>query len=222
MFEVKVLSAEESADLYATSLVAVDHPFLASRAANGKVHLDALVASIGQIDLVNREQEQWASDRMGEAHAVVKDLEEERKRMTEGLLRDKRAIDGAYQAAREPWERVVGLLKDKLAQALLRRHQAAEQALLAAQEAAQSGDSEACQTALASIPEDHKLTGASGKLTYTYALVDIRKVPAEYLQVNDKAVKELCKVFDKTGKSVDVPGLAFSQKVSTRITSSRK
>jgi hypothetical protein len=220
----QVLSPEESASLAGTAIVAVDRGKLVTFKATWSENLASLKKALGEVKFETAEQEQWAADRMTEARTLLKDLEDDRVRETKPILDEKRSIDRDYSEAMAPVEEMVTLLKSKIAEAYQARR-TAEKALQAqVATLAASGDAEGCQAAISLLPEAVKTNGASTKDKFVAKLADIKLVAQhapELLQLNESAVRALCKLYDKTGVATPVPGLVFTQEPDVRATTRR-
>lgn len=214
----EVLSTEESAALAGTAIVAVDFGRLRTVEATWQENLQELVDLFATTELVTVEQEQWAADRMTEARAIEKDLEEDRKREVRPLIDEKENIDSAYKKSTKPLREFIEVIKKALAHAASARQRAQEALQLQAATLAAQGNDEACQTALAALPAPVKIAGASATEKWTFRLVDITKVRPELLVVDEKKLKALCKAHDTLNTAPTEPGFAFFKEAQVRAT----
>lgn len=197
----------------------VDHGVLATHITHWK---DALK----QFELLpceTEEQEaQWGMW-VSKAQDTIKTLEDERKLKVGPFNEVVSDINADYREAREPAESFKELGKKKLGDCALRRKLAADAAHEAMRLAAQAGDADAVYEALALVPEDVKVKGAS--TTFTWELdedaVELDLVPVVFLAVNPDQVKKYIKGF-KGAEPAAVPGLKFRQVANTAARGSRK
>lgn len=214
----EVLTPSGSKELESTAIIAVDYGRLRRINKTWTESLGQLSEFLATTALITTEQEQWAADRMTEARTIFADLEADRQREVRPLIDQKTEIDSEYKKSTKPIADFIELIKKALAFAATERRKAEAALQLEAATLAAAGDDEGCQAALEVLPAAVKLAGASTTEKWNFRLVDISKVPAEYLMLNERGLKALCKTHDALNTQPTVPGLAFVREAHTRAT----
>jgi hypothetical protein len=213
----QILTAEQSAELAPTAITPVDKVRLVKFKESWGEALARYTKKLeGQV-LETQDQMQWLSDAMTRVAVELKDLEDERVLITKPMVDEKRKIDEDFRDHRAPAEQLLDILK-KATQRCFKAIKEKEAALLlAAETAAVLGDDEACQTALATLPET-KVSGASGKLVWKWTVKTPAEVPVEHMMPNEKSLDALCKMHDASGAKPVLPGVEFHQEADVRRT----
>lgn len=213
----EVLTAEQSAQLASTAIVPLDKVRLTKFKETWGEALTRYKAKLDGATLDTQELAQWLSDGMAKVAAELNDLESERKRITQPMVDEKRKIDDDFRTHRTPAEELMDLLKDAYKRCFKAIKDKEQALLLAAESAAVKGDDEACQTALATIPET-KVNGASGKMVWKWRLKNIREANPEFLEPNVKMLDLLCKTHNAGTTKPEVAGFEFYQDAEVRRT----
>lgn len=211
----EILSPDTAAALAKVATVAIDRNKLAQFGSDWADTLAAFKAQVTSLDTPDALQ--WAADRLTQVATALKDLEEERMLMKRPLLDDGRVIDAAYKETRKPAEDVDELLRRLMKEAANRRHAAEKAALAQAATLAAAGDGEACQAALAAVPEAVKTNGASATMAWEFRIVNAAAIPRSHMTPDIDLLDGACKLATKRGLAPEpVAGVEFYQDAVVR------
>lgn len=166
-----------------------------------KKGLPNIVQRINDIEIVDHDSAGDGTDLLALISSKWKKMEETRKEMTKPILESKRNIDAKFKKEMLPLLSLSKILKDKL----LEYQQKREKFVATAKKYSMS------------IPGESKVKTEDATMvarkTWKYKITDMDKVPREYMQVCDQAVKQMI----KDGKR-DISGLEIYQEtnISTR------
>lgn len=166
------------------------------------------------------EEAQWGLW-VSKAQDTIKTLEDERKSLVSPFNEVVGEINADYREAREAPEAFKELGKKKLGDCALRRKLAADAAHEAMRLAAQAGDADAVYEALALVPEDVKVKGASTTFTWEAFDCDVALMEPQFLMPDESALKTYIKAF-KGAEPAARPGVKFRQVANTAARGSRK
>lgn len=213
----EVLTAEQSAEMASTAIVPINKVRLVKFKESWGESLALYQKRLEGVALDTQEMFQWLSDGMTQVAVELKDLEDERVLITKPMVEEKRKIDEDFREHRAPAEALLDMLK-KASQRCFKAIKEKEQALLlAAESAAQEGDDEACQNALATLPET-KVSGASGKMAWRWRLKSIGEADRKFLEPNTKMLDLFCKSHDSGTSKPEAAGFEFYQEAEVRRT----
>lgn len=176
------------------------------------------LADLQDLPCENDEQARWWQERLAYVQGHIMDLEDERQFLVRPLIDDKTRIDKLYKAAGKPAEAVKELIKvkrEKYAESILALQAEAQKT---AQLAAQNGDSEACASALASIPAD--LSGVTW--SWEVETVDTALLPREYWVVDYAKLQSIATDARKSEQAPVVPGVVFKRAASVSARRGKK
>ena len=137
-------------------------------------------------------------------HQVRAEGEDARKEAKAPSLTAGRAIDAYYKPALQELDRVMGMIKRRLADRALERDAMRTRALTA--------DPETANALLAELG-DEKHERLYERWTWSVAQVDLSQVPLPFLQLNEKAVKSEIKRADQEARRPRVDGIVFEREV---------
>lgn len=208
-----------------------------------------------KIAISSQEDAEKAADFLGKAKKIVGNIDAKRKEFTKPLNDHVKLINENFKQMKKPFERAIDVVSRKVIsyQQELEAKAAEENAKLEEAEASDSGvsDSEAPHSgdseaenetlpAASLLPKEEEkkkpsavqrnFSGASSSMhtrtTLDFELVDISKIPREFLCLDVSAVKlkmkELQKsgesfVDKKTGEVFEIPGIKFLEKKSLSV-----
>jgi hypothetical protein len=160
-------------------------------------------------------EESWVTYR-NHAHTVLKEVEEERKTLTEPINRDLKQINEWYRTARAPLEAFKELANSKLNALALQRSQAAIEARKLAAQAAAAGDHAAAVAAIvAAPPEPVAVAGNSVRYEWRPVVVQPMLVPRDFLMVDEAKLKAYSKTVEQP---TPVSGVRFDRVAINRPT----
>lgn len=163
-------------------------------------------------------QKDWWAKYAARAQAALKELEAERKELTQPLLDDQRRLKAEFDRTAAPVAAFKELARSKMSGYDLKLAQA-ERALVAeARAAAEAGDSEKALAIAVSAPEVEKTAGTATVFSWDFEVEDLAEVPRSFLVLDPKAVKAYIKTTRGSNVEPKVPGLKFTLAASTRTT----
>jgi hypothetical protein len=176
----------------------------------------AIGALIEVHPLETREDEAKAAQLLRAIKTVHAEGEVERKLLKAPHLSAGRAVDEAFRAPKKELERVEKLLKRRLAEAAERREAARLKALDVAREAVSAGDHEEASAAIESIDIAglDSSAGISERWTYEVESVELRKVPIEFLILDQERVRGEIRTANREGREPRIEGVSFRRRAS--------
>lgn len=202
-----------------TEILAIDKHALALRQKAREEDLKKFKT----LTLETVEQEQWAAEKVLFLAKYVEAQEVERTAMKRPVLDDAKAIDDAYRPSTAPAKEGIELLKKMIADAARARMRANESAVKGAQTLALAGDSQAAQSALATVQEPVELNGASTQEFWNFEIVDPNLVPDRYKVVSAELVQADLDFDTKAQRGpTPIPGVRHFKDVKVRRTSGKK
>jgi len=163
--------------------------------------------------LATHEDEQTAGALLREIARVISEVDAARKIEKQPHLDGGREVDARYRQALDELERVDGLIRGRLRDAI----QAREHARLEALEIARLGSAAEGSRALAALPADVRISGVSESWGYEVRAVHVAQVPAEYLMVDLTKVRAYIRDCIRTGQAPSIPGIDFEQVAQIRV-----
>lgn len=164
------------------------------------------------------EQEAYFSGALSNVRALQKKMEDERTARTKPILAAKRSIDSLFTPVTKPLERCEGIIRNKLAAAALGRKEREAAAMLAAQTAAEAGDTDAVMDALAAVPDVVETTGSSVTYEWVVESYDVEKMDRFFviLQPDMEKLAGICKVNKLDINPPSVKGVVFMRVAKVR------
>lgn len=139
---------------------------------------------------------------------LVKESEDERKRLVAPIKAQSNAIDAAFRVPRQELERVEKEFRARLGE----RESAREQARIAASKAALAAETpREANAALAVAPPPESPVDIGHRYYWSYEVEDITRVPAAYLSVSAAAVSTHVKAAEASAAEPSIPGLTFTR-----------
>lgn len=135
-------------------------------------------------------------------HTIRAEAEAARKAEKAPHLAAGREVDERFKPGLNELDRVMRLIKERLAERSLRMEAAKQEALL-------EKDASKANAALANVEE----APTEERWTWEVESFDLTKVPVEYLLLNEAAVRSLIKGCDKLAKEPTLEGVKFKRKV---------
>lgn len=158
---------------------------------------------VGVNPLETIEQVNQATALLQALHNVRQEGDEARKEEKAPHLRAGRAVDDRYRPALKEIDRVIGLIKDRLAERALRIEAERARAL--------SAPVEEANAALAVLPEQAVPAGVQDRWSWEVDSVDLSKVPLEFLTLDQAKVKAYLK---GRVEEPSIAGLTFRRAVN--------
>lgn len=176
-----------------------------------------LVSFLENAPCETTEAEQWFSAQRSNVGALLKGLEDERKKITAPLNTAKRAIDALFAPATGPLKECEAVCLEKLRGAQQRRLEAETAARRLAATAAQAGDAVAVIAAAAAIPEKVATEGSSAGWRWVAKVVDKAAVPEEFKVVDMDALCGVGAHAKATGSEPEaIPGVEWVKEATIR------
>lgn len=177
---------------------------------------EALAIVVDVLPLATAEDEQSAADILGAIRDLVREAEDERKRLVAPYKRESAAIDAAFRGPRKILESVEARLRRRLAEAAEAREAARREALAAASAAALSGDAGAANAAIvrAETASAHGPEGVAFRWAWAVEVDDPAAVPREFLAV-DVAALERYAAASGAAEPAPVAGVRFVRRATT-------
>lgn len=150
-----------------------------------------------------------AGEHLQEVKARLKNLETERRKITDPLHQAKKAVDDLFRKPKQALQALERELKQGIAHYLDAQRAKTEKAL----EQVAKAESEAEATeALAKVTHTTAPQGVSVRYKYRARVVDADKVPREFLGVDLRAVQSYSDAEVRhNGKPPEIPGIAFDR-----------
>lgn len=139
-------------------------------------------------------------------HQIRSEGEGARKAAKAPHLDAGRAVDASYRPALVELDRVIGMLKERLAERALAQDEARLRAF--------SAPPEEANIILSSL-EDENHERVYHTWTWEIESVNLSHVPVEYLLLNESAVKAEIRRSTKEARRPSIPGMTFKRKVTT-------
>lgn len=158
------------------------------------------------------DQLQWWGSILAGASSALKASAEERETLVRPILEAKRTVDAAFKHSDACVEAVKQLAKRKIASFHQARAEERRVGLALVAEAAQAGDAAAFGVAVQAVPSEAVMVGTAVTWVWQYTVLDVQKIPREFLVVNDAAIKAHLKA------GGTVPGIAASRVPQARST----
>lgn len=165
--------------------------------------------AVNNFDIASQEDLTFATELIQEAKSRAKKLDDQRQEITKPINLALRKVNDLFKPAITAFQQIESTLKRKIVvyDALQKRR--AQEALEAAQQAAQAGESQALTQALATHDDAAQATkaqGLSAREAWTFRVTDPALVPREFLTVDEKALAAYARA--KKG-TASVPGVEF-------------
>lgn len=176
-----------------------------------------LVSFLESAPCETTEAEQWFSAQRSNIGALLKGLEDERKKITAPLNTAKRAIDALFAPATTPLKECEAVCLEKLRGAQQRRLEAETAARQLAATAAQAGDAVAVIAAAAAIPEKVATEGSSAGWRWVAKVVDKAAVPEEFKVVDTDRLEKGAAACKASGEEpVPLAGVEWVKEATIR------
>lgn len=161
------------------------------------------------------EREAAASEMLRVIKTLHAEGDEARKAEKAPHLAAGREVDERYKPALRELERVEKMIKSRLAEVAKAREATRLAALETARLAAQAGDAEAANDALADLGMDFdRPAGVSERWSWEVSGVDLRAVPVEYLMLDTARVRAEIAVATREGREPKIEGVTFERKAT--------
>lgn len=159
-----------------------------------------MTMQLSELEICDQEVFEGAGEILTSVKSRYKELDAKRKSLTAHLHKAKKGIDDLFKPALTSLKECEGLLKRKMLDYAEQQEREREELMKNEQY------SEAIQVGQAELP-----TNISTRRRWVYEVMDIEKVPVQFLQVNDAKVKGM--IADLGGNNVDIPGIRiYSEK----------
>lgn len=162
--------------------------------------VDEVLYNFQEIKPVNTEEEYTqCGDTIKVLKFKVKKLEEKRKELTAPILSAKKNIDDNFKVITEPLEEIISKIESemKIFWRADQERKNAEQKRLEAEAILKAKDEGKEEVQVEIVNEKKSATGEISKTIYqekwTYTIIDENQVPAEFLEVSDRKVKDAIK-----------------------------
>jgi hypothetical protein len=178
----------------------------------------AMLAALPGVPCETPEQEAWWASKLALTQAELRTHEEDRTAVTKPINDDLRRINGEFKPGAVKLEELKELIKEKIAscqEARLRAQEALRQTALLA---AQAGDSAGCGAALAAIPDDVKVSGASTSFKWVVASTNMAEMTDFWKRPDLDALNAHCKNFKNETTIAPIPGVEFHRVADVRAT----
>jgi hypothetical protein len=191
----------------------------------------SVIAANCNIVVIDDTTEKIAEQIARDAKVLNENIETARKSLKEPYLEIGRKIDDRAKLIRKPLEDGLAVIKNSLLK--YRQEKAARiaerQRVLEEERAKAQAKADAAKTDKTREKYDEKTYQATSELVvisqtdtglgkrWDYRVLDIKQVPAEYLEINAGAVRSAMSNRDETGKPLPVAGLEFYQKETVKI-----
>lgn len=192
-------------------------------------------------DLADEAAFNEANDVVRVLKGAIAELEENRKRIKQPFFDAGKAIDKTFRDAMQPIQDRMDTILRRMSDYQRRVEQERREAERAAREAAEKqrkaleakaakaeekGDFEKAmnleeQALASSVPEPAappppKTKGISTRRRYVWDLVNLEKIPAEYLTLDEKAIGQVVRALGKKAEST-IPGIRVREETTTQV-----
>lgn len=168
---------------------------------------------IESFEIEDEDDYQTASEILGEVKKIYAEVESRRKKVTDPLRTAIAEFSKWYKPAQETLTKMEFVLKGKIAEFIENQRIEAEKAMQETAEAAKAGDFDAAHEAAKGIVQEAKSKNVTVREVWDFRVVDLDKVPREFLNLDQSAVRIYLKKV-KTSEPEPVPGLEFFKKSS--------
>lgn len=183
-----------------------------------RANAESLAAVVDVLPLATPADEQQAADILGAIKDLVREAEDERKRLVAPYKREAAAVDAAFRGPRKILETIEARLRRRLAEAAEAREATRRAALAEAAEAARTGAAEAANAAIVRASDAAAAAegpeGISYRWTWAAEVEDPAAVPREFLAV-DVAALERYAAAAGAAEPAAVPGVRFVRRATT-------
>jgi site-specific DNA-methyltransferase (adenine-specific) len=164
---------------------------------------------LASFTIATREDLEFASEMLLDVKRKINQVATAEAKVTHPLRDVLERAREIFRPAKTHLFALEGAIKAKIADAKQREAADNERALQEARLAAENGDQETLEGALAKVRHESNIAGVTTRTGWTWELIDIDAVPREYLTVDEKKINALCR---GSAEPAPVPGVRFVQR----------
>ena len=166
------------------------------------------------------EQAEQLNTVMRQCKTMAKSYDDRRKLITQPLNQAKREVDSWLMPIVKVYERAERTLKRKLVDFNTEQTRKKHEAIEAMKVAQSQGNQAGVVIAATSLQQPPELEGTTIKKVWQFRVTDVSKVPPQFLQVNETALRAYMRDSVKAnGTPQPIPGVAFYQdeQIATKV-----